>query len=148
MAGGQPKPRLRGWKAIGGKSRRYSNAKGESISRREYENRLLRKKGWKSRYEAEKFRRSQNYREAKRKMQHPRKGKPKTLTIFDDYARFLSEVDWDIVETNWDLIHSEGLNRDNSPDGLLAQNLVLLGLRSPEWEWDVGETPAGMNAFG
>lgn len=148
MAGGQKKPRLKGWKALSGKSRRYSNGKGQTISRREYENRLLRKKGWKSRYEAEKFRRSQEYREAKKKMEHPKKGQPKTLTIFDDYVKFLSEVDWEIVEANWDAIQSEGSSRDTSPEGLLAQNLIMLGLRSPDWEWDVGETPAGVNAIG
>jgi hypothetical protein len=99
----RPKPRLRGWKALGGKSRRYSNAKGETISRRQYENKLLRKKGWKSRYEAEKFRRSPEYHEAKARLKRPVKGKPRELTIFDDYARFLSQVDFEVkvrIETN------------------------------------------------
>jgi hypothetical protein len=81
-------------------------------------------------------------------MAHPKKGKPKTLTIFDDYARFLSEVDWSVVEANWEDIKAEGSSRDNSPTGLLAQNLVLLGLRSPDWQWNVGATPAGINAIG
>lgn len=32
-------------------------------------------------------------------------------------------------------------SKDASPKGKRAQALVMLGLREPWWEWDVGETP-------
>lgn len=145
----QGKPKLRGWTALGGTSRRYGNAKGQSISRREYENKLLRKHGWKTRYEAEQFRRSQEFRQAKARMAKPKRGrKRQRLTIFDEYARFLHEADWEQVDLNWNLIAQEDYPRDLSPEGLTAQNLVILGIRSPEWEWNVGETPANVSLLG
>ncbi len=32
-------------------------------------------------------------------------------------------------------------DRDMSPDSELAQALVALGRREPDWDWNVGETP-------
>lgn len=142
------KPKLRGWVPVGGKSRRYRNAKGETISRRQYENKVLKRKGWRSRYEAEQFRESEHYKRAKYRMRRAKKGKRRTLTIFDDYAAFLRDVDWELVDRNWEAIKAEGRARRVDPDSLLADNLVLLGLRKPEWQWNVGETAQGVTAIG
>lgn len=47
---------LRGYKALGGTSRRYQTPTGEVISRREYDNRRAQAAGFRNRYELEQFR--------------------------------------------------------------------------------------------
>lgn len=47
---------LRGYRPLGGSSRRYITPTGETISRREYDNRRAQAAGFKNRYEVEQFR--------------------------------------------------------------------------------------------
>lgn len=49
-------PSLRGYKPLGGSSRRYRAPGGKIISRREYDNRRAKAAGFNNRYEVEKFR--------------------------------------------------------------------------------------------
>jgi hypothetical protein len=141
-------PKLPGWTPLGGTSRRYRAANGRTVSRRNYENKVLKRKGWRSRYEAERFQKTSTFVEAKRRLRTSGGGSRKTLTIFDEYAAVLRDIDWETVNANWDLIAKEGRPVDKSPNGLLATNLVLIGLRKEEWEWDAGATPTGVTAIG
>lgn len=141
-------PKLKGWKPLGGSSRRWQGPKGQTVSRRQYENKVLKRKGWRNKAEAERFRHTPQYREAKAKLKYAKKGKRRRIDIFSDYAAYLRDVDWDLVEANWIEIRAEGRDRDMSADGKLAEQLELLGLREPEWEWDVGETAQGVTAIG
>lgn len=51
--------RLRGYRPVGGSSRRYRTPGGKTISRREYDNRRAQAVGFRNRYELEKFRERQ-----------------------------------------------------------------------------------------
>jgi hypothetical protein len=47
----------------------------------------------------------------------------------------------------WRTIMRGLASKDNSARGAKAKALVLLGLRDPDWDWDVGDTPEGVHMF-
>jgi hypothetical protein len=47
----------------------------------------------------------------------------------------------------WRTIMRGLASKDNSARGAKARALVLLGLRDPDWDWDVGDTPEGVHMF-
>lgn len=71
--------------------------------------------------------------------------KPKELDIFSDFASFVRDIDWQAVNRKWDQVKGERQadRLDLSPNGVLAEVLILEGAREPAWSWDVGDTPKG-----
>lgn len=139
--------KLKGYTALGGSSRKYRTPTGKIISRREYDNRRLKKEGWKNRSEAERFRTGRLYTEKRDKLERAGR-KPRELDIFSDWAAFVRDVDWEKVDEIWDTVQAERESGEPriDPDGPLAEVLTLEGMRFPEWEWAVGDTPSGKRA--
>jgi hypothetical protein len=143
VAGKKPL-RLKGYRALGGSSRKYETPRGKIISRREYDNRRLRKQGWKNRSEAERFRTGPIYTQKRSKLEAAGR-KPKELDIFSDFAEFVRDIDWDKVNELWDEVEQERESGEArfDPNGPLAEVLAMEGARLPDWEWAVGDTPSG-----
>lgn len=143
---------LPGYKRLPGKDRRYRTPSGKTISRREYDNRRLKKLGWKNRYEMEQFRQSGKYNKWYKRLVESGK-KPSELTGFSTWAVTIRDTDPDRAEKEVQDIRKEypksraGRKRADvdprlrNPDGPLAELLVALGLRDSEDEWAVGDTP-------
>lgn len=143
-----PVLKLKGYTPLGGSSRKYRyDRTGKIISRREYDNKRLRKQGWKNRYEAEQFRTSRSYSQKRDKLERNGR-KPSELDIFSDFASFVRDIDWEAVKTLWTEIEAErAMGEQNlDPNGPLAEVLVLEGARLPDWDWAVGDTPSGARA--
>lgn len=137
--------KLRGYKPLGGTSRKYRTPGGKIISRREYDNRRLKKQGWANRYQAEQFRTSTRYSQKRSRLEASGRT-PAEVDIFSDFAAFVRDIDWEKVDELWGLIEAERESgfENLDPNGPLAQVLVLEGARLDEWDWDVGDTPAGV----
>lgn len=140
--------RLRGYTPIKGDSaRRYRTPGGKIISRREYDNKRLKKLGWNNRSEAEKFRTSRFYTQKRARLEANGRV-PDEVSIFTEFAAFVRDIDWGLVDRLYadvDAMRKAGIPEDviNDPNGVLAEALVLEGARLPDWEWAVGDTPKG-----
>lgn len=148
-------PALRGYKKVPGSSR-YFTPSGKEISRRQYDNRRLKKLGWNNRYQAEKYRESGAYNKWRHRLLNAGK-KPSELTIFSPAARSAFEIDIDRAEREVARIRKSsdydppdrGANnlriekdpRLRNPEGPLSEMLQWLGFRDDEMEWEVGDTP-------
>lgn len=127
---------MKGYRKLPGSSRRYENiSTGETISRYEYDSLRLRKLGWANRYQAEKYRSSQQWKRIRHsiKTRNPNATK---LTMFDKPMIASREV-YAYRKRNLDL-------PDNKlhAGGPLATFLETLGVREEGAIYDVGDTPS------
>ena len=119
---------LRGWTRVKGSSR-YRNPQGRIVSRRQYDNARAKKAGYSSYSAFQREKRSSEYQRymgaaiasgaRKRDFQLGAGG------FTDKYAA--------ARRSRW----------STDPDGEFADFLVHIGLREPDWEYDVGDTPQG-----
>lgn len=147
-------PVMRGYKKVPGSSRYYT-PNGKEISRRQYDNRRLKKLGWSNRYQAEKYRETGAYNKWRHRLINAGR-KPGELSIFSPLARSAYEIDIDRAEKEVARIRNSpdyekpSRGRDNlriendprlrDPEGPLSEMLEWLGFRDEEMTWDVGDT--------
>lgn len=110
--------------------RTYYDPRGRVRSRRAADNERLRSSGWANKRDFDTRKTARKHR---------------------GYARWAeSAIDNDIPESEINKADSEfnrlyldarAENFDTSPQGAFAFFLTFVGLREPDWEWDVGDTP-------
>ncbi len=133
----------RGYSRIPGRAERYRTPNGETVSRRQIENIAARKAGWSSWSEYQRVAQTRTYRN-QLEMAVKGNGLPDTVKSYRTqagynspfsraYARFIKEGP--VSNGHWTSNHS------TSPDGPLAQLLVVQGYRDEDATYDVGETP-------
>lgn len=141
-------PLLPGYKALGGSARKYRTPSGETISRREYENRRLQGYGWKSWGEYQKAKRSDDWLRLEGIYTRAREIKRSTIGPTSEFAlkslatmRARDKVR--NATSKKKIMQAEDELYD--AEGPLADWLVYVGVRQPEDYWDVGDTPGANN---
>lgn len=113
---------------------RYKNTRtGKSISRRQYENIRARKSGWKSWSEYQRTVKTDDW--LKWRGNYARRNDlayNKAGALDSKFSRMFTKVKR-VRERDSSLLYD--------PDGPLAELLVMIGLRRPDAEYDVGDTP-------
>lgn len=124
------------WVKLPGRSERYKNRRtGKIISRRQYENLRAKSLGWGSWSEYQREARSDDWLRWRGIAAFKQGKKPKQLGMTSEFSsRFLK-----LKRARNGGVHVAPNLYD--PDGPLAEFLVYLGLRQPDNEWIVGETP-------
>lgn len=124
------------WEKLPGKSERYRHRKtGRIISRRQFENLRAQALGWKSWSEFQRESRKDDWYRWRGIAAHKQGVKPKRLGMASEFAmRYVK-----LKRARNGGVHIDPNLYD--PDGPLAEFLVYLGLRKPDDEWMVGETP-------
>lgn len=139
---------LPGWRRAPGTGRRerYINPAGEEVSRRQYENARAQSAGWRNWSDYQRARKSDDYLRWIGRTSGEAGVSPSQLagpeSEFSQNYLTVSmlrqrqagliegEPDWEVAE-----------RRLTDPDGPLAQLLVDAGLRPPDADYDVGQTP-------
>ena len=119
---------LRGWKRLSGTAERYKNPKGETVSRRQYDNARARQAGYSS-YSA--FQREKKSSSFKRYL-------GAAASSRDDFNRSEITLGRGGFIDKYNEARREGWETD--PDSDFADFLAYTGLREPDWEWDIGDT--------
>ena len=120
------------WIKLPGKAERYKRA-GKTISRRQYENLKARAVGFKSVSEFQRMARTDDFLRFRGIAAFNAKRGPRR------YAGLTSGFTQRMLKVKRS---REGERKDlYDPDGPLADLLVYLGLRKPDAEWNVGDTP-------
>lgn len=125
------------WEKLPGKKERYRHKRtGKIISRRQYENLKARAIGWGSWSEYQRESRKDDWIRWRGIAAHKAGKKPKAFaTMSSEFSqRYLTLK----RARNGGTYVAPDLY---DPDGPLAEFLVYLGLRKPDAEWIVGETP-------
>lgn len=125
------RPLLPGFQRVPGRAERYTTPGGGTISRRQYENQLARSAGWSSWSEYQRVARTQDYRRNLRIMSEerditPRQAAGATSEFSHAYAEFRQ---------------AGAYKGSKAPTGAWAQLQVTQGLRQPDANWDIGDTP-------
>lgn len=160
---------LKGYSRVPGSARRYLTPSGVEISRREYDNRVLAREaragrspfktraekeraaintqGFRSTYQAQQFRKSQDWKVWQGRIAE-KTGKRLTARSPEFAAAHqVADARAGLPDhkrpdgSTYTLDHDDDRLVDS--DGPLADLLVALGYRDPDWEWAVGDTPAG-----
>lgn len=119
-----------------GKKERYRNKRtGKTISRRQYENLRAREAGWGSWSEYQREARTDDWLRWRGIAAHEAGVKPKKLGMRSEFSKKYLKMK---VARNGGVHVAPDLY---DPDGPLAEFLVYLGLRKPDDEWMVGDTP-------
>lgn len=119
---------LPGYKRIPGKASRYRTPDGGEISRRQYENIRFRKAGWGSWSEYQRTAKTKEYRRFVTAAADEKGVSPRTLKN---------------PESDFNQLYLEAKRDDwkNDPEGPFADFLVFIGVRAPDADYNVGETP-------
>lgn len=124
------------WEKLSGKSERYRNRKtGRIISRRQFENLRAKAVGWRSWSEYQRESRKDDWYRWRGIAAHKQGKKPRSLGMTSEFSANYVKL----KRARNGGIHVAPDLYD--PDGPLAEFLVYLGLRKPDDEWMVGETP-------
>lgn len=135
---------LRGYTRLPGTARQYRTPSGRVISRYQYDSIRARAAGWRNRAEVERFRQSPegsawHFRltEAGADATYSGRGMRSARDLERERATGTYGGGEDAT--------GRQIREDRSPTGPLAGLLVELGRRDPTWQFDVGDTPAGMS---
>jgi hypothetical protein len=124
------------WEKLPGRKERYRNKRtGKTISRRQYENLKARAVGWSSWSEYQREARHDDWMRFRGIAAHQQKLKPKRLGMTSEFSQkylVMKRARNGGIHVAPDLY---------DPDGPLAEFLVYMGLRKPDAEWNVGDTP-------
>lgn len=122
------------WVKLPGRSERYKHVRtGKIISRRQYENLKARVLGWWSWSEYQREARSDDWLRFRGIAAFRNDTKPRA------YAGMASPFSQRMLGVK--RAREEHPDNMYDPDGPLAELLVFLGLRKPDMEWNVGDTP-------
>lgn len=126
--------KLPGWKRLGGSAERYRNPEGREVSRRQYENARARAAGWGSWSDYQRHRKSDDYNRWLNVAIDNRGLTRRDIGVESDFSRQYLGVRQARRDNDEDALRN--------PNGVLADYLVYLGLRSEDDWWDVGDTPS------
>lgn len=120
------------WVKLPGRSERYKRG-AKVISRRQYENLKAKAVGWRSWSEYQREARTDDWIRFRGIAAFSAGKKPKKYSgLTSEFSQRMLGVKRARVE------HPDNMY---DPDGALAELLVFLGLRKPDAEWNVGDTP-------
>jgi hypothetical protein len=120
------------WIKLPGRSERYKRG-SKVISRRQYENLKAKLVGWRSWSEYQREARTDDWIRFRGIAAFSAGKKPKAYAgLTSDFAQRMLGVK---------RAREDDASNTYDPDGPLAELLVFLGLRKPDAEWNVGDTP-------
>ncbi len=137
--------KLPGWKRLPGRNERYIDPSGKEVSRRQYENERARHSGWRNWSDYQQTRKSDDYNRWVKRAIDEQGLTRRDIGPGTEFSRqylqvsAMRQLQNQSVEGETDYEIAE--NALNSPDGPLAQLLISAGLRPPDAEYDVGDTP-------
>ena len=119
-----------GWRRVPGE-RRYFNPAGENVSEYQYRNALAKQSGWDSYWDYRKTARDRDWiAERREAMIEQRLSKWQTGMTSDLAESYTTARD----------ARRSGAPNLNDADGPLADYLVYIGRRDPDWDFAVGDT--------
>jgi hypothetical protein len=140
---------LPGYKRLPGTARRYETPSGESISRRQYENRVFSKSGWASWSEFQRVSQEDEYKRFARAYANDQKGKPwyrqrAGKEKFSHY-QYRSRIPRGMLEPDSEFNQAYLKARRSgfraTVGGPFDKFLKMIGLRDPDATYDVGDSP-------
>lgn len=145
QASGRAIVALRGWVRVPGTAGRYrpptalrakfkreGKLRAGTVSRRTYENERVQKAGWRNWSDYQRARKSDDYNRLVNRAIVEQGLTRRDIGPESEFSQLYLEMEAEKEISG---------ERDLSPEGPLARMLVYVGLRDPEWEWDVGDTP-------
>lgn len=140
---------LPGYKRLPGSARRYQTPTGETISRRQYENRVFSSAGWESWSEYQRTARSDEFRRFAKSYAREQKGKPwfRQRGGKESYASYQArgKVPRGMLEPDSEFsqayLAAKQSGFSTEVGGPFDRFLKMTGLRDPDATYDVGDSP-------